>query len=54
MQIVSAGHLLWHKNGAILVIMDAFSKFVTTHMLRTKAAGVVAAALKQYFAWSER
>ena len=37
----------------ILVIMDAFSKFVTTFMMRTKAASAVAAALKQYFAWDE-
>ena len=40
--------------GATLVIMDAFRKFVTTYMLRTKAASAVAAALKQYFAWAER
>ena len=38
----------------ILVIMDAFSKFVTTYMLRTNAASAVFAALKQYFAWAER
>ena len=42
------------KARAILVIMDAFSKFVTTYMLRTKAASAVTAASKQYFAWAER
>ena len=43
------------KAGAILVFMDACSKFVTTtYMLRTKAVSAADAALKQYFAWAER
>ena len=40
--------------GAVLVIMDGYSKFVTTYMLRAKAADAVAAALRQYIAWAER
>ncbi|KAJ0391316.1 hypothetical protein ATCC90586_012095 [Pythium insidiosum] len=39
---------------AVLVIMDAYSRFLTVHLLTSKKASVVNALMKQYVLWAER
>ncbi|OWZ11591.1 Integrase, catalytic core protein [Phytophthora megakarya] len=39
---------------AILVIMDGFSRFVTIHLLKSKASDIVNNHLKEYVLWAKR
>ncbi|KAE9285694.1 hypothetical protein PF008_g26855 [Phytophthora fragariae] len=39
---------------AVLIIMDGFSRFVTMHMLTSKASGVINERIKEYILWAER
>ncbi|POM77591.1 Integrase catalytic core protein [Phytophthora palmivora] len=39
---------------AVLVLMDGFSRFVTTYLLKSKTEGEVNEYMKQYVAWAER
>uniref|UniRef100_H3GP40 Integrase catalytic domain-containing protein n=1 Tax=Phytophthora ramorum TaxID=164328 RepID=H3GP40_PHYRM len=39
---------------AVLIIMDGFSRFVTMHMLTSKASEVINERIKEYILWAER
>ncbi|KAK1946627.1 hypothetical protein P3T76_002179 [Phytophthora citrophthora] len=39
---------------AVLIIMEGHSRFVTMHLLKSKAAEVVNARIKVYVAWAKR
>ncbi|KAG4045392.1 hypothetical protein PC123_g19205 [Phytophthora cactorum] len=38
----------------VLVVMDGFSRFITTYMLKSKTEDEVNGLMKQYIAWAER
>ncbi|KAJ8546882.1 hypothetical protein ON010_g11353 [Phytophthora cinnamomi] len=42
------------KYSAVLVVMDGFSRFVTTYLLNSKTEDEVNGYMKQYIAWAER
>nr|KAE8935401.1 hypothetical protein PF009_g14653 [Phytophthora fragariae] len=39
---------------AVLIIMDGFSRFVTMHLLTSKASEVINERIKEYILWAER
>ncbi|KAE9033053.1 hypothetical protein PR001_g10331 [Phytophthora rubi] len=58
-QVVYADLLIPSKdNGtryeAVLIIMDGFSRFVTMHLLTSKASEVINERIKEYILWAER
>lgn len=58
-QLIYAALLFPDRNNgtrysAVLVIMDAFTKYITVHLLTSKAANVVNPLMHQYVSWAER
>ncbi|OWY97752.1 Copia type Polyprotein [Phytophthora megakarya] len=39
---------------AVLVIIDAFTRYITAYPIKTKGAGIVNALMKRYVSWSDR
>ena len=39
---------------AVLVVMDGYSRFVKTYLLKAKDEIIVDARMKEYIAWAER
>ncbi|KAG6949403.1 hypothetical protein JG688_00014636 [Phytophthora aleatoria] len=42
------------QNSAVLVVMDAYSRYVTTYLLKTRTQDEVNARMQEYIAWAER
>ncbi|KAG3110199.1 hypothetical protein PI124_g14810 [Phytophthora idaei] len=42
------------QNSAVLVMMDAYSLYVTTYLLKTRTQDEVNACMQEYIAWAER